>query len=143
MSLKESSPLSRMRAIATMTFVVAVGIAAGVLLVVGSTAVWQPLVAAPSLAVAVWAAARWHAPLNVRAATIGLIITEATWLFGSLFTLGPVFSLGISVAGAVTVSKLPDGKGAPLGCSWSSLSLPVYSPLSIGRTSPALICLSQ
>lgn len=115
MSRRESNPLARMRSIATLTFVVAVGIAAGVLIVVGSTTIWQPLIAAPSIAVAVWEAARWHTPLNLRVAMIGLVVTEITWLFGALFTLGPVFALGFCVVGAVTISKLPRWQGPAAG----------------------------
>ncbi|WP_242087901.1 sensor histidine kinase [Microbacterium lacticum] len=108
---QEPLPLRRMRASVTGTFVVVLGVYAGVTLVIASASWWQPLLLAPSMIAAVWTAARWHTPIRPLATVSTLALGEATWLIASWLAISPAAAFGLSVAGAVTISKLPGRRG--------------------------------
>lgn len=104
-------PLRQMRASVTVTFIVVLSVYAGVMLVIASTAWWQPLLLAPSMLAALWTAARWHSPINPAYTFAVLVLGEATWVVSALLAVSPAGAFGISVAGAVTVSKLRAKRG--------------------------------
>lgn len=108
----EAAPLRRMRVTATLTFIVVLGIYAGVTLVIASTPWWQPLVLAPSMIAALWAATQWHAPAPRSFIAGALILGEITWAVASTLAISPAAAFGISVTGAVTISKLSRRRGA-------------------------------
>lgn len=109
--MPEPIPLRRMRASVTATFVVVLSVYAGVALVITSTSWWQPLLLAPSMVAALWAATRWHAPASPLLGAAVLVLGELTWAIASWLAISPAAAFGISVAGAVTVSKLRAGRG--------------------------------
>lgn len=108
---KEAAPLRRMRVSVTLTFVVVLSVYAGVVLVIASTPWWQPLVLAPSMLAALWLTTRWHTPVSPSLVAAVLALGEATWAVAALLSISPAGAFGISVAGAVTVSKLAQKKG--------------------------------
>ncbi|MBY0688824.1 sensor histidine kinase [Microbacterium marinilacus] len=100
-----------MRVTATLTFIVVLGIYAGGALVIASTPWWHVIVLAPSMIAALWTATRWHTPAPPLAIAGALVLGEATWAVAATLAISPAAAFGISVTGAVTVSKLSRKKG--------------------------------
>lgn len=110
-STHEPIPLRRMRASVTGTFIVVLGVYAGVALVITSASWWQPLLLAPSMIAALWIASRWHTPVRPVVAAGIITLGEITWVLASWLAISPGAAFGISVAGAVTISMLSGRRG--------------------------------
>lgn len=134
----EAVPLRRMRASVTATFAVVLSVYAGAALVITSSSWWQPILLAPSMAAALWAAARWHTRTRMPFVVAILVLGEVTWAIASWLAISPAAAFGLSVAGAVTVSKLPARRGLAgalliaVVLATGMLSLPQHPEQSVG-----------